>query len=126
MASSNQTIRFDTGSTAMTASIAFESSQGIDETCRVAQPDSFDSVRASGEEAGRSAVGLASEPVLCPTTTAMIGVLCGIAFTVGLIASGWPPAVGLPEFVAMICAGLFSIAGGCVGLALERIAAPRN
>lgn len=110
----------------MAASFAFDSSSTINDSCHLAPAGSLNPERASRNEARSSVAGPDTQGVICPTTTAMIGVLCGIAFTVGLIAAGWPPALSLPEFVAMMCAGLFSVAGSCVGMALERLATPRQ
>lgn len=55
-----------------------------------------------------------------PTTIAMVGVILGVAFAAAVILAGWPPAVALPQFTAMICAGLFSVAGGGIGMLLQR------
>ncbi|MEN3109818.1 hypothetical protein ACFONG_13255 [Uliginosibacterium paludis] len=109
----------------MTTSFAFGNNALSSKTCRVAQPGVVAPVRASGGEARRDAAGQGS-PVYSPTTIAMAGALCGTAFAAGLAASGWPPAAALPEFVAMISAGLFSIAGGCLGLLVERLSARRQ
>lgn len=89
----------------MNASLTTEARHGAEGPCPVVPTDA------------NAALDACETPNLsqCPTTCAMIGMLCGIAFAAGLIGSGWQPAVAVPEFTAMLCAGLFSIAGGGIG-----------
>jgi len=109
----------------MSASFTAEATHTPEEICRVALPEADFSRRASEDAALRDASGHEATASRGPTTSAMAGVLCGVAFAAGLVGTGWPPAVAVPEFTAMLCAGLFSIAGGCIGILLLRTTTAR-
>ncbi|MEN3109815.1 hypothetical protein ACFONG_13270 [Uliginosibacterium paludis] len=53
-----------------------------------------------------------------PTTTAIMGMAFGTAFALWLVLLGWTPVVQAPGFSAMLSAGLFSLAGGGLGMLL--------